>query len=81
MSDDNDTCCMDRGLSIGVLVDKICDEFETACQRGRQPSVEQFLDRAGSNNRDTLLFELLLLEVVYRRKDSQNPSPVEWAWC
>lgn len=47
-------------------IDAICDRFEAALKSGSTPRIETFLEVAEKSLRDTLLRELLALELAYR---------------
>jgi serine/threonine protein kinase len=61
-----------------ALLDRLCDEFERAWKAGRPPQIEEFLARAAPSLRPNLLRELVKLEVVYRTRQGQKPSPREY---
>ena len=44
-------------------IDQVCDQFEAAVRAGRQPRIEEFLNRNPDLDRDALLQELIALEV------------------
>lgn len=48
-------------------IDLLCDEFETLCQQGEIPALEDFLERTNELQRSTLLIELVKVEYHYRR--------------
>jgi WD40 repeat protein/tRNA A-37 threonylcarbamoyl transferase component Bud32 len=53
--------------SEGRLVDQVCNRFEAACKAGGQRRVEDFLGDTPEPARSSLLRELVVLEVYYRR--------------
>ena len=59
-------------------VDGVGDEFERRYQAGKQPRIEEFLERAGPADRPHLLRELLRLELEFRRGDGQAVDPQEY---
>jgi serine/threonine-protein kinase len=48
-----------------LLVNQLCDEFEDAWKSGRQPRLEDYLNRAPAAGRGRLLRELLCLDYHY----------------
>jgi serine/threonine protein kinase/DNA-binding SARP family transcriptional activator len=48
-----------------LLVNQLCDEFEDAWKSGRQPRLEDYLNRAPAPGRTLLLRELLCLDYHY----------------
>ena len=65
-------------LSIGAVVDQICDEFENAWRQGQSPRIEEYLARVAPENRSTLLRELLGVEIEYRRKGGDACDAAEY---
>jgi serine/threonine protein kinase/tetratricopeptide (TPR) repeat protein len=59
-------------------VDRICDAFEAAWQRGEKPRVEDYLGTAAEPERSKLLEELLKLELEFRGKTGDSPVPQEF---
>src|SRR5215469_4564306 len=55
-----------------------CCHFEEDWQAGRRPYLEDFLAGAGGAERMALLRELLRLELYYRRRAGESPSPEEY---
>lgn len=47
-------------------LDRWCDEFEAACQSGRAPQIEQFLERVPAVLRERMLPELVAVEAYHR---------------
>ena len=48
--------------------DALCDEFESQCQAGNRPSIENFLGRVDEVEKQALLNELMAIELHYRRQ-------------
>ena len=70
-----------KRLPIDVLerIDALCAKFEDAWQQDEAPSIESVLSHAESAvERDTLLAELLALEMDYRRRRGEQPTPQEY---
>jgi hypothetical protein len=47
-------------------VDRLCDRFEAACQKGRRPRLERYLAEVPATAQPELLRELLGLDVIQR---------------
>lgn len=60
-------------------IDRTCATFEAAWKSGTRPMIEEFLGSAGGAERSALLRELLMLELEYRRKSGESPSPDDYA--
>ena len=71
-------------------IDRLCDEFEKACQAGKPPLIEDFLLQVPAADRDRLLGELLEIELDvrqragefvqvedYRSRFPENPNLIE----
>ncbi len=64
--------------SLGAVVDRLCDAFESAWQAGDRPSIESSLEKAPKSYRSALLWELLLLELTYREKLGEIPQASDY---
>ena len=53
---------------------EICDEFEAAWSNEERPEIENFLERAPSEDRAALLYDLVQVELRLRRDESPSPS-------
>lgn len=51
-----------------TVVDRVCDEFESAWRAGQRPRIEDFVNRVPSSMADALFRELLEIELQFRRK-------------
>jgi serine/threonine protein kinase len=60
------------------LVDQACDQFESAWLAGRKPTLEDRLGDLPEPERSTLLRELVLLDVDYRRRAGEEPQPQDY---
>jgi tetratricopeptide (TPR) repeat protein/tRNA A-37 threonylcarbamoyl transferase component Bud32 len=58
-----------------VRMDQICDRFEAAWQAGGQPRIEDYRDDLAGPGRAVLLRDLLVLELAYRRRRGEQPTP------
>jgi serine/threonine-protein kinase len=56
------------------LVDRLCDEFESAWQSGSPPRIEQYLTQVPEDSRAELFADLLDLDVEYRRAGGEQPT-------
>ncbi len=61
-------------LHVSAIVDRICDRFEVAWQRGEQPRLEDFLSAVSASLAPQLLPELLTLETQLRMMAGAAPS-------
>ena len=61
-------------------IDRICAEFEDAWRNGNPLGIESILpDSLSPLERKSLLAELLLLEVDYRRRRGERPTAAEYS--
>jgi WD40 repeat protein/tRNA A-37 threonylcarbamoyl transferase component Bud32 len=65
--------------ALGRLVDQACNRFEAAWRSGVRPRIEDYLADMEGPFRTTLLRELVLLEVHYRRRGGEAPQPEDYA--
>jgi eukaryotic-like serine/threonine-protein kinase len=65
-------------LDVALRVDEACSRFEAEWQAGKQPSLADFLRTATPAEYPFVLKELVLLDVHYRRKSGQKPSPEDY---
>lgn len=68
----------DDALEIALLVDKICDQFESSWKAGSRPSIESFLSEVDVSTRPTLLTELIQVDICYRRQLGELPHLGEY---
>ncbi len=61
------------------LIDARCDEFESALAAGQSPTIESFLTGLPPENRQTLLVELLGLEIDFRVARGERPEAADYA--
>src|SRR5262245_62046703 len=59
-------------------IDRVGDRFEAAWRSGRRPCIEDYLDEAAEAERAALLRELLALELAYRDRAGERPTPEEY---
>src|SRR5438105_15892538 len=59
-------------------IDRLCDRFEAACQKGRAPRLERYLAQVPATAQPELLRELLVLELEYRAEKGEEPRPEEY---
>jgi serine/threonine-protein kinase len=71
-----------EGLSFDQLLDRACGPFEAACKAALHgdpwPRIEDFLAAAPEAERETVLRELILLDVHYRRRAGQHPACADY---
>ena len=65
-------------LSEAELVDQACDRFETAWRSGDWPCIEGYLAAVAEPCRQTLLHELIKLELELRMKVGELPTAEEY---
>jgi hypothetical protein len=65
-------------LSQAELVDGACDRFETTWREGDWPCIEAYLDAVPAACRQTLLLELLKLELELRMNVGETPTVDEY---
>lgn len=65
-------------VSIGVRIDRICEEFEKLLKEGKSPSIETYLPQLPPSEHGTLLEELLGLELDYRAKAGDSFTSEEY---
>jgi serine/threonine-protein kinase len=63
---------------LGPWLDQTCNRFEDDWRAGRRPRIEDYLGDAAEPARSALLYELIRLEVDYRRKAGETPRPEEY---
>ncbi len=59
-------------------LEAVCKRFEDAWKGGRAPRIEDYLGTAQEADRSELLHELLLLDLDYRTRGGENPSPADY---
>jgi tRNA A-37 threonylcarbamoyl transferase component Bud32 len=60
------------------LIDHQCDRFEAAWRARQHPAIEAFLADVPSVARLAALRELMAVEVEYRRREGETPSPDDY---
>jgi WD40 repeat protein/tRNA A-37 threonylcarbamoyl transferase component Bud32 len=66
------------GLSAEQRIDAVCRRFEAAWKAGERPRLEDHLGQGEGREQQVLLRELLRLEVEYRRRRDETPTPQEY---
>jgi WD40 repeat protein/tetratricopeptide (TPR) repeat protein/tRNA A-37 threonylcarbamoyl transferase component Bud32 len=59
-------------------IERSCDRFEAAWKAGPRPRIEMFLGDAHTSARPELLRELLVVELGYRTRAGELPTPDEY---
>ncbi|MEZ5940875.1 MAG: serine/threonine-protein kinase [Planctomycetaceae bacterium] len=59
-------------------VDVLCDEFESEWKQGRTPQIVEFLHRTDSSLVESLLAELVKLDLYYRELNGETPSLADY---
>jgi tRNA A-37 threonylcarbamoyl transferase component Bud32 len=62
-----------------VQIDSACDRFEAEWKSGREAKIEDYLDGWEEPERSKLLYELMSLEIGYRKQRGEHPSQDEHA--
>ena len=78
MSKPTSTCEASLSSSIITRMDDACDRFEMGWRAGLRPRIEDYLGETPDPARATLLHELLVLDLVYRRRLGEQPAPEEY---
>lgn len=63
---------------LDLRIDRICDAFESSYQRNERPRIEDYLDET-LGEVETLLVELVMIEVAYRKTAGDTPTLEEYA--
>ena len=76
----SDWSTIDESYSVEVMLtlERACDAFEAAWQSGQRPSIEEVLHGVPEVGRRRLLYDLLALEIDYRRRLGERPAPGEY---
>jgi tetratricopeptide (TPR) repeat protein/predicted Ser/Thr protein kinase len=61
-----------------LRLDALCERFEGVWIAGRRPRLEELLAETEGAERAALLHELLLLDLDYRRRRGEEPTPREY---
>jgi hypothetical protein len=71
----------DSSLPLSLLgrVDQAGDRFEDAWAAGQRPPIEAYLADTPEPERSVLLHELLVVELGYRRRGGEMPTPAEYS--
>jgi eukaryotic-like serine/threonine-protein kinase len=64
---------------LGVEIEQVCDDFEAAWKAGRRPRLEGYLLQVRDSSRAVLVCNLLTVELAYRRRAGEQPTPEEYA--
>ncbi len=68
----------DLPLDVLDRIDRICDRFEAAWDRGERPRIEDDLGEVVEPHRRALLRDLLAAEVAARRRRGERPEPRDY---
>ena len=76
----DETRSQDESLPVAALerIDRICLRFEAAWQSGKPPVIEQHFGPAEGAERSRLLYELVLLDLDYRRRGDEILTEEEY---
>jgi tRNA A-37 threonylcarbamoyl transferase component Bud32 len=64
----------DNSVAKVLSMDKVCDAFEEAWQKGKSPQVEEYLESHKHLDRQKLLRHLIDLEIDYLDKEGKQPK-------
>jgi WD40 repeat protein len=64
-----------------MRIDEVCERFEAAWQAGQSPRIEDFLGDVEAAERDTLLRELLRVDLDWRIQQGNVPPVEEYLKC
>jgi WD40 repeat protein len=64
--------------ALAARVDALCDRLEKAWQAGRRPALEDFLTEVPETALPVLLRELILVDVLYRRRAGEAARPADY---
>lgn len=78
MSWNNNESTKDWPGELDLRIDRICDAFESSFQRNERPRIEDYLDET-VEELETLLVELVMIEVAYRKTAGDTPTLEEYA--
>jgi eukaryotic-like serine/threonine-protein kinase len=59
-------------------IERLCDRFEAAWQSGQRPSIEDYLAETLGPERSAVLRELVAVDLVYRRRAGEQPTPEQY---
>lgn len=68
----------DTSCSVALKIDQICDEFEAGWRAGRATSIEAFVASLKEPDSETLIRELIPLEIECRRRRGESPDLTEY---
>lgn len=69
---------MNDWLSLVLDVDAACEPFERAWQAGERPQIEDYCSQTSNHDRTTVLQQLILLDIDYRRRAGESPNAAEY---
>ncbi|WP_169976690.1 tetratricopeptide repeat protein [Tautonia rosea] len=70
---------IDRSSLLGDdRIDECCDRFEAAWLRGDRPRIEDYLSEVPESDRSSLIRELLVVELAYRRRSGEAPTSEDY---
>ena len=69
----------EMSLSMLQRLNRVCNEFESACQSGQLPEIDDYLTQVDAANRATLLRQLIPLHIDARQKRGESPVVENYA--
>ena len=65
-------------ISVRTRIDDTCEHFESSIKAGGEPNIADCLEEFAADQRGTLLRELLHVELSWRRRRGEEPTPQEY---
>src|SRR5215467_1992604 len=78
MQPDHSTGPASLSLSVARRIDAVCVRFEAAWRAGQAPRIEDFLGDTQQAERETLLWELLRIEIDHRLRQGDVPAAEDY---
>jgi eukaryotic-like serine/threonine-protein kinase len=67
-----------RSAILDDRIDAICDEFESSWKSGDRPSLSKYVGTQTDVPLETLVLELIQIDMHYRRKRGETPAPGDY---
>lgn len=69
----------EMSLSMLQRLNRVCNAFESACQSGKLPAIDDYLTQVDAANRATLLRQLIPLHIDARQTRGESPTVEDYA--
>ena len=66
-------------LSRRERVDRVCDDYERQWRAGEKPQIESFLSDAQEDDRELLLRELIVVDLMLRNESGEKEDPSDYS--